>query len=96
MKRKWLLVLVCTIPIFIFANVYQVYRYKTVKMEIGILEAEQQDLLENNKRILAGIGVLKSPGRIDKLAEEELGLRKTGNGKTIRIAVPGSQEAADE
>jgi len=92
MKRKWLLVLLCTIPLFVFMNVYQVFRYRAVKAEIGFLEAEQDELLENNKRVLAGIGVLKSPVRIDKLAAEELGLEKSDTGKALRIRVPLDKE----
>ena len=96
MKRKWLLVLICTVPLFVFMNVYQVYRYRAVKMEIRFLEAEQKDLLENNKRILAGIGVLKSPARIDKLASEDLGLEKVHSGKTIRIRALALKETSND
>ncbi|TFG64492.1 MAG: hypothetical protein E4H36_02845 [Spirochaetales bacterium] len=96
MKKKWLLILICLVPLFVFMNVYQVFRYRQVKTEIGFLEAEQQDLLENNKRIIAGIGVLQSPGRIDELAGKELDLKKTVTEGTLRIIVPAGEGEGNE
>lgn len=76
------------LPAFVFLNVWQVFHHREVKEEIASLEAEQREWLEKNKRVLAGITVLSSPGRIDALAKE-LSLEEEPTGKVLHILFPG-------
>lgn len=73
----------------LFLNVWQSFRYNRVVGEVVALEEEQKRLLEVNKRLIAGTSVLSSPGRIDKIAKEELGLEKGKPSDIIRIELPG-------
>jgi cell division protein FtsL len=57
-------------------NTWQGYRYERLKAEVAVLEREQKDWLERNKRAIAGLAVLSSPARISELAQTELGLVK--------------------
>ena len=85
MKRWIVLILVIVIPAAAFLNVWQVFRYKQLENEIVRFEDRQQELLEKNRRLIAGMSVLQSPQRLDQLAEMELGLQKIEPGKLIRI-----------
>jgi cell division protein FtsL len=89
MKKKIALILLCTVPALVFLNVWEVFRFEELKRTVRTLEAEQNEWLEKNKRMITGLAVLNSPARIDKLAREELKLKKTGVGDTIRILLPG-------
>jgi len=87
MKRLVALIMIATVPALIFLNIWQVFRYEKLQHSIALMEEEQQDWLERNKRMIAGIRVLSSPGRIDMLAQEELNLTKPDRGEIIRINI---------
>lgn len=86
MKKLWLL-LILSIPVIIFLNVWQVYNYDRVKEATVALEEQQREWLERNKRLIAGIAVLRSPERIDGLAREQLELKKLTNDKILHISI---------
>jgi len=85
--RRVVLLLVVAIPVLLFANAYQAYRYSQVAREIDRLQNEQQTLIEENKRTILGISVLSSPQRIGPLAESELGLSRVDGSDIIRTRV---------
>jgi cell division protein FtsL len=91
-----MILIIISIPVFIFINVYQVYAYQRLEKEISILEAEQKEWVEKNKRSVAGIAVLSSPGRIDRLAEKEFGLSKIKPGRILRIEIKRDGSVSDE
>jgi cell division protein FtsL len=88
LKRVGIVIAIVLIPLLFFANVWQSFRYSSLQREIARLEAEQRDLLEKNKRNIAGISVLESPERIDSLSREELGLSRPGVESFITIRPP--------
>ncbi len=85
MKKWHVLILALVLPLAVFLNVWQVFRYKRLEDEIASLEDRQQELIEKNKNIIAGISVLQSPQRLEELAKEELELQKIEPGRLIRI-----------
>jgi cell division protein FtsL len=84
-SKRALILIFLTLPVFLFVNVWQVYRYKNLENTIEQLEEEQQEWVEKNKRLIAGIAVLSSPERLAKLAENDLELEKLTPGRLIRI-----------
>ena len=93
----YILLIAILLPVAAFSNVWQVFRYKQLEKEISALEDRQQELIEKNKRLIAGISVLQSPQRLEKLATEELDLEKMEPGSLIRIRIPEKQgETAEE
>lgn len=95
MKRSSLIVaLVCSLMTagLLFLNVWQSFRYNQVVREVIGLEEEQKKLLELNKRLIAGTAVLSSPGRIDEIAKDELGLEKREPTDIIQVELPGSNQ----
>ncbi|MDR1933650.1 MAG: septum formation initiator family protein [Spirochaetales bacterium] len=96
MKKLAIMAAVALVPLLFGANVWQSFRYSSLKREIARLESVQQELLEQNKRNIAGISVLESPQRIDTLGREELGLSRPEADDFITIRPPRSMERADE
>ena len=88
MKRLIFIVLTLIIPILFFVNVWQGFRYERMKREVGLFESEQRDWLEKNKKLIAALAVFRSPGRIEKIAESKLGLKKIDPAKVWRIILP--------
>ena len=84
MTRKFLVMLVVAVPVLLFANAFQAYRYSQLQNEISTLLDEQQSLIEENKRAILAISVLSSPQRIGPLAEE-LGLSRVEGAEVIRM-----------
>ncbi len=74
----------------VFLNVWQSFRYNETVKTVIELEREQKELLELNKRLIAGTAVLSSPGRIDEIASNDLGLIKTEPSDIIQVELPGS------
>jgi cell division protein FtsL len=86
--RKILLILAaCTVPVFFFLQVLTAYQYQMLEREVGALEQEQKDWFEKNKKIIAGISVLRSPERIEKSARDELGLQKIDASRIKRLVI---------
>jgi cell division protein FtsL len=76
----------------LFLNVWQSLRFNQVVKVVVELEEEQKKLLELNKRLIAGTAVLSSPGRIDEIAKDELGLVKTEPSDIIQVELPGGDQ----
>jgi cell division protein FtsL len=96
MIRKILLILiVVTIPGVIFLTVRQVYQYNQIDGEVHSLIMSQRELFEQNKRMVANLSILSSPGRIDELAENTLELQKNAT-ETVRIKIDTGRESLDD
>ena len=86
MKKLLLLFIVATVPGMIFLTVRQVFTYNSIDNEVRSLILDQRDLFEQNKRMVANLSILSSPGRIDLLAEDILELEKKPI-DTVRIKI---------
>jgi cell division protein FtsL len=95
MKKLLLLFIVATVPGLIFLTVRQVYTYNQIDTEVNSLILDQRELVEQNKRMVANLSILSSPGRIDELAEDALELDKK-NIDTIRIKIEADEEVAND
>ena len=94
-RKILLLLIVSTIPGIIFLTVRQVYSYNQINNEVHSLIMSQRELFEQNKRMVANLSILSSPGRIDELAENILELEKTEI-DTIRIELDAERESQDD
>ena len=94
-RKLLLLLIVATVPGVIFLTVRQVYNYNQIDSEVYSLIKEQRELFEQNKRMVANLSILSSPGRIDGLAENILELQKTAT-DTIRIELDTTRENSDD
>ena len=78
---------VFTIPIFLGIAAWQSVRYTEMEREVRRLEAVQEDLVETNKRLIAGIAVLSSSSRIGQVAIYDLGLSKMRPEHVLQIRI---------
>lgn len=85
MRRPLIALLALLVPILLFANVLQAFRYGTLERRVRELEQEQTALIEENKRAILAISVLTSPRRVGELAENELGLERIGPESVTRL-----------
>lgn len=91
MIRRYALLyfIVLSIPIFLGIAVWQAVRYRELDRNIRRLEAVQEDIVENNKRLIAGIAVLSSSRRIEHVAVNDLGLVKVQPENVLQIRIEG-------
>jgi cell division protein FtsL len=82
--------MVLSIPLLLGLASWQSARYGDLERELGRLEKIQQEWIENNKRLIAGISLLSSPDRIEHIARDELGLEKKQPEEVLLIHITGS------
>lgn len=56
--------LVVAVPLLMFANVWRSHQYFDLENRVEALRNDQQEAVERNKRLITGISILRSPGRI--------------------------------
>jgi cell division protein FtsL len=76
MKNPLFYFIVLSIPLLLGLIAWQSARYGDLERELGRLENNQREWVENNKRLIAGILLLSSPDRIEHIARDELGMEK--------------------
>ena len=94
-RKILLLLIVATVPGVIFLTVRQVHNYNQIDSEVYSLIMSQRELFEQNKRMVANLSILSSPGRIDELAENIPALQKTAANK-VRIEIDTLRESSDD
>jgi cell division protein FtsL len=88
MKRCFLLYLMAlTIPLFLGLLVWQSNRYQNLNRELSSLEKNQEEWVESNKRLIAGIAEYSSPGRIGDIAKNQLNLRKVRPEHLLQVKI---------
>lgn len=93
MKRILISLALLSVPVLMMLQVLQGYRYAVAVEKMDELEDVQQDRLEENKRILAGIAVYDAPTRIYQVAEESLGLVEADSKDVLQVIFPENSEA---
>ncbi len=90
MKRlsivAWVLILL--LPVLMFANAHQAFRFDRLQRQVRQAERAQRALLESNKRAITSVSALSSPARIDRLAREVFGLEQTFAGPRVEAVSP--------
>ena len=91
MIRRYILLyfLVLTIPLFLGIAAWQSVRYIELEKSVRRLEAVQEDLVESNRKLIAGIAVLSSSGRIEQVAIHDLGLSKMQPEDVLQVRIEG-------
>jgi len=87
MRYALLYFFVLTIPFFLGIAAWQSVRYTELERDVRRLEAVQEDLVESNKRLIAGIAVLSSSSRIGQVAVQDLGLSKMRPEHVLQIRI---------
>jgi cell division protein FtsL len=87
--------LALTLPLFLGISVRQSKLHATLQREMGRLEVTQEEWIESNKRLIAEIALLSSPGRIGRIAVEELHLTKKQPEEILQIRIENSRGGID-
>ncbi|MDX9799969.1 MAG: hypothetical protein RBT69_01385 [Spirochaetia bacterium] len=85
---------VITIPVLLFLNAWQGFRFERMNAEIRNYEYEQKEWFEENKRMLAALSVYSSPARVKKIVDEDKELNIQKPGQAIIIQFVQQQEGA--
>jgi hypothetical protein len=95
--RRFLLLyfLALTLPLFLGVSVWQSRKYTTLQREMRSFEVIQEEWIESNKRLIAGIALFSSPDRIEHIAAEELGLTKKRPEEILQIRIEDSRGRID-
>ena len=83
--RIFVIVCAVLVPALFVLNANQADRYMKVQNEIKVLEQKQAALVEENKRLITDISLLSSGERIQKIAEDELGMHKAESEDIVRV-----------
>ena len=89
MNQRLFYFLVLTIPVFLMFTAWQSVQYTDLEMDVRRLEAVQEDWVESNKRLIAGIAVLSSSARIEQVAVNDLKLSKVVPENVLQIRIEG-------
>jgi len=81
--------IVFTIPLFLGLTAWQTVRYAKLDKGLRRLEATQEDWIESNKKLAAGIAVLSSSSRIEQVAVYDLGLSKMQPEDVLQVRIEG-------
>lgn len=84
--------LVLSIPFFLFSTIWQSMEYSALENEVSRLDKEQYEVISVNRRFISGITVLSTPERIEKIAVEEMGMKKAEAGDIMRIELKESDK----
>jgi cell division protein FtsL len=81
--------LIASMPLLLGAVVLQSIRYAELAKDVKGIESAQEECMESNKRLIAGIAVLSSSERIREIATNELGLVKKAPEDVLQIRIEG-------
>ena len=82
-----------SIPAMLMIDAVQARKYTDLKNQVIDLEEKQYEtlchserqIIEENKKLITDISLLSSADRIERLASEELGMRKAETDEIIRV-----------
>ncbi|MDR1127902.1 MAG: septum formation initiator family protein [Treponema sp.] len=81
--------LTATVPLLFGTLTWQSGRYAELEKETVNLEAVQEDCIAGNRRLIAGIALLSSAERIEKIARDQMGLAKKRPEEVLQIRITG-------
>lgn len=91
-KTVILYILAFIIPVVLFVDAYQSFRYNALERDVSAIEQRQYEIIEDNKRSVSAISVMTVPGRIEMIAKTKLGMRRAKPEEILRIKLD-TQEA---
>lgn len=86
-KKILILIAVVSVPAVLGLLSWQSARYSSLSREVSRLEREQDVWLEGNKRLIAGISMLSSVERIEKLARDELSFSRVPSESIMQVEI---------
>ena len=91
-QKTVLILIALMIPLLLAVYGIQTKRYADLYKEVTALEKKQEELIEQNKRLVGDISLLSGSDRIEKIASEELGMHKAEKEDIVRIEMNGDKK----
>ena len=85
-------ILALCIPAMLVCNALQAHKYADLERQIEDLEKRQQDLVDENKKLITDISLLSGSERVETIAEDELYMRKAETDEIIRVEMTTKEE----
>jgi cell division protein FtsL len=76
-----------SIPFFLGFAAWQSVQYTKLEKSVRRLEALQEEWIDSNKTLIAGIAVLSSSKRIEQVAVHDLGLKKIHPEDVLQVRI---------
>jgi hypothetical protein len=93
LKKIFFCAFVAVLPLFFFLEVWSVYSFNKLESDIRTLEKDQEDWVESNAKVITGIELFSSPARIEKIAVDQLHLKKIDPSRILKIWINGGRQA---
>lgn len=91
-KALLICIFALSIPLMLGLYAMQAKKYTDLSKEVLELEAKQEKLIEENKKLVSDISQLSSAERIEKIAVEELGMHKAEAEDIVRVEMTGEKK----
>ncbi|MCR5623137.1 MAG: cell division protein FtsL [Treponema sp.] len=78
------------IPALLIIDGVHARKYTDLERQVEELEKKQQQLIEENKKLITDISLLSSSERIENLAKDELGMREAESEEIVRVEMSSS------
>lgn len=85
-------VIAALIPLLLIFYGFQTKRYAELSREVKNLEKTQEELIEQNKKLVGDISLISSTDVIEKKAVEELGMHKAETEDIVRVEMNGEKK----
>ncbi len=83
------------VPALLIIDGVHARKYTDLERQVEELEKRQQQLIEENKKLITDISLLSSSERIEKIARDELGMREAESDEIVRVEMSsGSSQKA--
>lgn len=91
MKKFLTVFMTIAIPALLLITVLQSSRYTRLKSCLEDYYKKEEELISNNSKKISAIAILTRPERIEKIAIEDLNMRKALPSEIIRISLETDQ-----
>lgn len=81
------ILLALCIPVLMILAGVQTHRYSVLEKRVDQLNMSQYEIIGESKRLVSDISVLANSDRIEKIASEELGMRKAESEEIVRVEI---------
>ena len=85
-------IFVLSIPLMLCLYAMKAKEYTELTKNIAELEAKEEQLIQENKKLINDIAILTSAERIEEIAVDELGMHKAESDDIVRVEMTGEKK----
>ena len=73
------------IPLLLIFETVEAHKYMRLEEEVELLEKKQVEIVEKNRLLISEISLLSSSDRIERIAENDLGMHRAKTEDIVRV-----------